>query len=91
MQADPKVRLLFRQEWYKGHAEDQFSTADLAASITVPFGTYRTSLRTEETTSLEPTVVDNKYYAMGIGEVEEIQVKGPPPIEKLVLVAFKAG
>ena len=31
-----------------------------------------------------PSVVDNKYYVSGIGEVEEIAVQGP--LEKLELV-----
>jgi len=91
MQADPQLNVLFRQEWYAGHAEDQFSAIDLSATITVPFGSYSDALRTKETNKLEPTVVDNKVYAKGIGEVLEVQVKGPPPIEKLVLVSYTSG
>jgi hypothetical protein len=37
----------------------------------VPFGSFKHALRTEETTALEPGVVDNKYYVRGIGEVLE--------------------
>ena len=91
MQSDPQRGVLFRQEYYAGHAEDQYSAIDLSAKITVPFGSYTDALRTEETTRLEPTIVDNKYYAKGVGEVMEVQVKGPPPIEKLVLVSFTSG
>jgi hypothetical protein len=84
MQAEPQIGRWFRQEWYAGQAEDRFRAADLSAQVSVPYGTYSSALRTEERTALEPGVVDAKYYARGIGEVEEVTVKGP--MEKLVLV-----
>jgi hypothetical protein len=46
-------------------------------------------LRTEEVTSLDPATLDYKYYVRGIGEVEEVSVKGP--LEKAVLVEIKHG
>jgi hypothetical protein len=44
--------------------------------VSVPYGKYDNALRTEETTRLEPGVVDNKLYAPGVGEVVEVSVKG---------------
>lgn len=84
IQARPQVDRRFRQEWYRGHAEDTFRALNLSASVTVPYGTFHHALKTEESTALEPTVRDNKYYVKGIGEVEELAVKGP--LEKLQLV-----
>lgn len=84
MQAHPQLGRLFRQEWSPGNAEDQFTALSKTASITVPYGTYRHTLRTQETTALEPAALDNKYYVKGLGQVEEVAVKGP--LEKLVLV-----
>ncbi len=84
MQAHPQVGRRFRQEWSQGHAEDTFTVLSLSASVTVPYGTFKHALKTKETTALEPAVVDNKYYLKGIGEVEELAVKGP--LEKLQLV-----
>ena len=84
MQAAPEVGRRFRQEWYAGHAEDTFSVLKLSAPVTVPAGRFKDALKTKETTALEPGVVDNKFYVRGIGEVEEVTVKGPT--EKLVLV-----
>jgi hypothetical protein len=84
MQAHPELGRRFRQEWYQGHAEDTFKVLSLSAPVTVPYGTFKDALKTEETTALEPTVVDNKYFVKGIGEVEELAVKGP--LEKLQLV-----
>jgi hypothetical protein len=84
MQAHPQIGRLFRQEWSPGTAEDQFRTLSENASITVPFGTFHHVLRTQETTALEPAVIDNKVYVKGLGQVEEVALKGPA--EKLVLV-----
>jgi hypothetical protein len=84
MQAHPQLRRRFRQEWSRGAAEDQFRALSRHAVVTVPAGTFRQGLRTEETTALEPGVVDAKVYAKGVGEVVEVTVRGP--VEKLVLV-----
>jgi hypothetical protein len=84
MQARPQLGRPFRQEWYRGQAEDVFAAIDLDTPITVPYGSFRHALRTRETTALEPGVVDNKLYVRGIGEVAELAVKGPR--ENLVLV-----
>jgi len=84
MQKHPELDRRFRQEWYKGHAEDTFKAIDLSTKIRVPYGSFHHALQTEEATALEPGVRDNKYYVEGIGEVEELAVRGP--VEKLVLV-----
>ena len=69
----------------KGEAEDAFRLVDRSTTVKVPFGTFRHALRTEEQTALEPDVLDNKYWVRGIGQVEEVSVKGP--LEKLLLVS----
>jgi hypothetical protein len=84
MQAHPQVGRKFRQEWYEGHAEDVFKVLSRSSRVTVPYGSFRHALRTEETTALEPDVLDNKYYVKGIGEVAELSVKGPKEALKLV-------
>jgi hypothetical protein len=84
MQAHPELGRRFRQEWYAGQAEDTFVVRDLSTAVTVPAGSFQHALRTEETTALEPGVVDNKWYVQGIGDVKELTVKGPQ--ERLVLV-----
>ncbi len=84
LQADPQLHRRFRQEWYRGHAEDTYKAVDLSTPKTVPYGSFQNALRTAETTALEPNVLDNKWYVRGIGEVEELAVQGPT--EKLVLI-----
>jgi hypothetical protein len=77
MQANPEVGRRFRQEWYRGQAEDQFRALDLATRVTVPYDSYTDALLAEERTALEPGVLDHKYYAAGVGEVVERSVRGP--------------
>jgi hypothetical protein len=84
MQHKPELGREFRQEWLAGQAEDRYKVVDLSTSVTVPAGTFHHVLRTEERTDLEAGVLDNKYYARGIGTVEEATVAGGT--EKLVLV-----
>ena len=76
MQAQPELGRRFRQEWLAGHAEDQFRAVSLSARVKVPFGSFRHVLRTEETSPLEPRVLDNKFYARGVGQVVERTVRG---------------
>jgi hypothetical protein len=77
MPAHPKVGQTFRQEYYKGHAEDHFTIVSLSASVRVPYGSSRNAMRTIERTPLEPKVLDSKYYVRGIGTVQELQLRGP--------------
>jgi hypothetical protein len=86
MPARPRVGQTFRQEWYKGQAEDVFTVLDVDASVTVPYGSFRHALRTKETTALEPDVVDNKLYVRRIGQVVEKAVRGPAEALQLVEV-----
>jgi hypothetical protein len=86
MPADPLVGETHRQEYYKGHAEDWYKVLDLNSKVNVPYGSYGHALRTREWTPLEPNVVDNKYYARGIGEIFEGTVKGGNERFRLVSV-----
>jgi hypothetical protein len=75
MPAHPKVGQAFRQELYKGHAEDHFRVvAFLGKNV----------LLTEEWTPLEPDVRDHKLYVRGTGTVLERAVKGSDEINELV-------
>jgi hypothetical protein len=83
MEANPVVGHAFRQEFYQGHAEDEYRVKDLAASVAVPYGAFTEVLVTEEWTTLEPDVLGQKFYAKGVGQILETTVKGPP--ERLAL------
>jgi hypothetical protein len=85
MPGHPRTGQTFRQEYYKGHAEDTFRITSMNASVRVPFVSSRHAIRTIETTPLEPGVVDEKRYVRGVGTVLEATVKGPDK-ERLELV-----
>lgn len=76
MPAHPKVGQSFRQEYYKGHAEDRFRVLGLHTTVKVPYISSTNALLTRETTALEPGVIDHKVYVRGIGTVKEETVKG---------------
>jgi hypothetical protein len=59
----------------------------MTATITVPYGAFEGCLETRETTALEPSVVDHKYYVKGIGQVAEESVKGPKEASYLTKLA----
>jgi hypothetical protein len=82
MPARPRVGQSGRQEYYRGHAEDRFRVAAVIRSVSgAPV-----SVLTEETTPLEPGVVDHKLYVRGVGTVTELTVKGGDERNQLVSV-----
>jgi hypothetical protein len=66
---DPRPGLKYRQEYYKGEAEDAGEVLSVNERVTVPAGTFTNCLETRDTTPLEPDVVEHKYYAPGVGPV----------------------
>ena len=74
--ADPRPGLSYRQEYYKGEAEDRARVVGLDTAANVPFGSFRDCLKTRDTTPLEPDVVEFKYYAKGIGPVLKTSASG---------------
>jgi hypothetical protein len=84
MQAHPTLHRRFRQEWALGQAEDTFKVVKLSSPVAVPYGPFSHSLRTHETTALEPGALDEKAYVRGIGEVLERAVHGPAEVLTLV-------
>jgi hypothetical protein len=76
MAAHPVVDLTYRQEFLKGEAEDLAKVVDLSATANTAYDSYRNVLVTEDWTPLEPTQVERKFYAAGVGLVMEKLVKG---------------
>ena len=84
MPAHPRLGASGLQEYYKGHAADQFKVIGLFGSVTAPRSTN--TLLTAETTPLEPGTVDHKMYVRGIGTVLEQTEKGPNERNELISV-----
>jgi hypothetical protein len=91
MEADPQLYSSYRQEYSAGVAEDMAEVLSLTAPASVPYGSYQQTLLTKEWTPLEPDVVEQKYYAPGVGEVRSVTVKGGSEELKLVEVRHSAG
>jgi hypothetical protein len=75
MPAQPRPGQSGRQEYYKGHAEDQFRVLGYLG---------KNALLIQETTPLEPGVVDHKLYVRGTGTVLERTVKGGDELNELI-------
>jgi hypothetical protein len=77
MPANPRPGQTGLQEYYKGQAEDRFRVLGYLG---------KNALLVEETTPLEPGVVDHKLYVRGTGTVLERTVKGGDELNELVSV-----
>ena len=86
MEANPQVGDRYHQEFYRGVAEDQAKVLELDASACVRYGCFDNVLVTKEWTRLEPGVVENKYYAPGVGFIYGVMVKGGDEFTELVRV-----
>jgi hypothetical protein len=84
MLAEPTVGTRYQQEYYKGEAEDVGEVIATDQSVTGPTGSYDRVIKTQDTTPLEPGLVEHKWYAPGVGTVQEQDVKGGD--EKVTLV-----
>lgn len=86
----PEAGQAYRQEYYKGHAEDRAKVLSLDESAVVPYGSFDTALMTEETTPLEPDVRERKYYVRDVGPVLAVSLSGGGGREELVSFETRA-
>lgn len=86
MLANPRIPDAYRQEFLAGQAEDTAWIVGRGGSIKLPFKVVHKVLTSLEFTVLEPTVVDKKIYAPGLGIVKEQAVQGPQEVATLVSV-----
>jgi hypothetical protein len=80
----PEVGLAYRQEYYAGEAEDNGEVLSLDERVEVPYGTFDGCLQTEDTTALDPEVLENKYYCQGVGPVLAVDLAAGGAREELV-------
>ena len=84
MLANPIPGIWYRQEYYAGEAEDVGQVLSLYESVSVTYGQFNNCLQTAEWSLLEPGIVENKFYAAGVGLLKAIAVKGESGYEDLV-------
>jgi hypothetical protein len=74
----------YRQEYYPGEAEDVAEVLSLTEQVEVPAGAYDQLVMTKDFTPLQPDVLEQKYYARGVGLVLAVQIRGGTGAEELV-------
>jgi hypothetical protein len=84
MPAHPEVGMTYREEYYKGQAEDRSRVLALDQQAEVPFGHFTDVLLTEDYTPVEPDVLEYKLYAKGVGQVLAVTVSGGSEREELI-------
>jgi hypothetical protein len=86
--ANPQDGMQYRQEYYKGEAEDNGEVLSTEEQAEVPHGHFEGALLTKDTITIEPDVLEYKLYATGVGPVLVLGVSGGGGREELV--AFEA-
>lgn len=75
MPGTPKVGMKYYQEIAPGVAMDRAEIVGLGETVKTPAGEFRNVLKVLETTPLEPGVREFKYYASGVGLIQDGDVK----------------
>lgn len=81
----------YRQEFLVGEAEDMGQVIGFDQQISVPAGDFEDVVVTRDWTPLEPDVVEEKYFAPGVGFVYETKVTDDGPGDEVVLLSFDPG
>ncbi len=84
MPAVPTVGQAYYQEFYEGEAEDRGRVLALNETVAVPFGSFTDCVKTEDTTPLEPNVVEHKYYCPDVGTVLEVDFEDDERVELVI-------
>jgi hypothetical protein len=82
--SEPKVGMTYRQEYYKGEAEDAANVLSVDERAEVPFGRFDHVLMTKDQTPLDPSLLEHKFYAKGVGPVLVMVVSGGSGREELL-------
>jgi hypothetical protein len=91
MPAKPKPGLSYRQEYYKGVAEDKAAVITVGEEkVEVPFGYFEKGvLMTRDLEPLEPKVQELKFYAPGVGPLLSMHTDGAGG--RAALVSYSPG
>lgn len=84
MLAQPEVGDKYQQEEASGEAEDGATVLSLNEKVCVPYGCFSNVLKTEDFNLLEPEILENKFYAEDVGNIQAILVKGGSEKETLL-------
>lgn len=85
MLAEPRVGLVYRQEYLAGEAEDLAEIVALDVTVTVAAGTFTGCVRTRDLSALERDVEEFKTHCPGVGTVLE---EKPADGERVELIEY---
>jgi hypothetical protein len=86
MLTDPKKGNRYQQEFAPNVAEDMAQVIGFVDSLCVSYGCFENVLVTKEWSPLEKGVIENKYYAKGVGFIFSDMVKGGDEKSELVRI-----
>jgi len=91
MPANPKPGMSYRQEYYKGEAEDKGAVITVGEEqVEVPFGYFNKGvLMTRDLVPTEPKVQELKFYAPGVGPLLSMHTDGPG--SRAALISYTPG
>ena len=75
MPGKPEMGMKYYQEIAPGVAEDRAEIVGLDKILDTPAGRFDKVLETEETNALKPDEKESKFYAPGIGLIQEETLK----------------
>jgi len=84
MPAHPRDGMAYRQEYYRGEAEDRAEVLSTQEQVEVPFGHFTGALLTKDLVPTEPKVSEYKLYAKKVGPVLTTQTSGGSSREELI-------
>lgn len=86
MPGNPKPGPVYRQEYYKGKAEDNGQVLATDQMVDVQYGHLTSVLLTKDTSAIEPDGLEYKFYAPGVGIALTLDISGGSGREELLSV-----
>jgi hypothetical protein len=75
MPGEPLIHARYYQEIAPGDAMDRGEVVSMTEALTTPAGKFTNVLKIEETTPLEPGAKEYKYFARGVGLLQDGDLK----------------
>jgi hypothetical protein len=90
MQANPKPGPKYYSEYRPGIAEDQGQVLKTGTTLRIPAGNFDHVIIIKDTNPLDPTLVQHKWYAKGVGIIQTVRT-GSSHRERYRLVEIRKG
>ena len=75
LHAHSRVGQFYRQEFRPGVAEDKARVLTVTGTQKVPAGTFNNIVETRDINPLDPSKVENKWFAKGVGPIRVVRIR----------------